>query len=95
MKFLRSNLLVLMLILALGLGIGLGAGLRAVDPPLSERQRMYLRFPGEILMNMLKLLILPLIASSLVSGLTSLDTRSSGECVCVCVYVSVCVCVSV
>ncbi|XP_042360634.1 excitatory amino acid transporter 2-like isoform X1 [Plectropomus leopardus] len=36
-------------------------------------------FPGEILMRMLKMLILPLIISSLITGLAGLDARSSGR----------------
>ena len=76
---LRSNLLVLLLILALILGIVIGILLRLRPEPWTDRELMYLRFPGELLMNMLKLLILPLIVASLVSGMTSLDTRSSGK----------------
>ncbi|KAH9523429.1 Excitatory amino acid transporter 1, partial [Bulinus truncatus] len=76
---LRSNLLVLLLIASLIVGVGFGAGLRSVDPPFNKRQQMYLKFPGEILMNMLQMLILPLIVSSLIAGLTSLDTGSSGK----------------
>lgn len=76
---LRSNLLVLLLIAALVLGIVLGVLLRMREEPYSTRELMYLRFPGELLMNMLKLLILPLIIASLISGLTSLDTRASGR----------------
>lgn len=75
----RTNLLVIFLIFSLILGVGLGAGLRTLDPPMDKREQMYLKFLGEILMNMLQLLILPLIVSSLISGLTSLDTRSSGK----------------
>ncbi|XP_005105385.1 excitatory amino acid transporter 3-like [Aplysia californica] len=75
----RQNLLVILLVVALVLGVALGAGLRGLEPGLTSREQMYLRFPGEILMNMLQLLILPLIVSSLISGLTSLDTRSSGR----------------
>ncbi|XP_028267186.1 solute carrier family 1 member 9 [Parambassis ranga] len=36
-------------------------------------------FPGDILMRMLKMLILPLIISSLITGLAGLDARSSGR----------------
>uniref|UniRef100_A0A8C6TKK6 Amino acid transporter n=1 Tax=Neogobius melanostomus TaxID=47308 RepID=A0A8C6TKK6_9GOBI len=36
-------------------------------------------FPGEVLMRMLKMLILPLIISSLITGLAGLDARSSGR----------------
>ncbi|XP_034567730.1 solute carrier family 1 member 9 [Notolabrus celidotus] len=36
-------------------------------------------FPGDILMRMLKMLILPLIISSLITGLAGLDAKSSGR----------------
>lgn len=78
-RFLLKNLLILFLVLALVLGIALGAGLRAVQPPMTSRSITYLRFPGDLLMNMLTFLIVPLIISSLVSGLSSLDTRASGR----------------
>ncbi|KAL4235642.1 Excitatory amino acid transporter 3 [Mactra antiquata] len=77
--FLRKNILLIFLVLALGIGIGLGAELRTLDPPMSTRSIMYLRFPGDILMNMLSFLIVPLIISSLVSGLASLDSTASGK----------------
>ena len=52
----------------LGVVIGgkLGFAGRAFEP--SERTVMIVSFPGEILMRMLKMLILPLIISSLISG---------------------------
>lgn len=90
-KFLRlvkKNLLVILLILSLFVGIGMGAGLRSLDPPLTKREIMYLKFPGELLMNMLQLVILPLIVSSLISGLTSLDARASGRFCLKCLRVS-------
>ena len=37
------------------------------------------RFPGDLLMRMLKMLIIPLIVSSLVSGLAGLDAKASGK----------------
>uniref|UniRef100_A0A1I8A3U9 Amino acid transporter n=1 Tax=Steinernema glaseri TaxID=37863 RepID=A0A1I8A3U9_9BILA len=40
---------------------------------------MLLSFPGEILMHMLKMMILPLIMSSLISGLAQLDAKQSGR----------------
>ncbi|CAB1342036.1 unnamed protein product, partial [Coregonus sp. 'balchen'] len=40
---------------------------------------MLVSFPGDILMRMLKMLILPLIISSLITGLAGLDARSSGR----------------
>ncbi|XP_022242936.1 excitatory amino acid transporter 2-like isoform X2 [Limulus polyphemus] len=40
---------------------------------------MLVSFPGDILMRMLKMLILPLIISSMISGLAQLDPMSSGR----------------
>lgn len=78
-RALRKNLLIILLIIALILGIGVGALMRLRAEPYSKRESVYLRFPGELLMNMLQMLILPLIVSSLVTGMTSLDARSSGR----------------
>lgn len=77
-SFFRKNLLLFLMIGALALGIGIGVGIREIDPPLTDRQIIYLRFPGDLLMNMLKMLILPLIISSLIAGMAALDPRSSG-----------------
>lgn len=79
LNFCKDNTILFLLVLSMAVGIGMGAGLREVTPPFTKRQIMYLRFPGDLLMNMLKLLILPLVVSSLVSGLASLDARSSGK----------------
>lgn len=46
---------------------------------LSPRMIDLIGFPGELFMNLLKALILPLIAASLVSGLSQLDARQSGR----------------
>lgn len=75
----KHNILLFLLVLSLVVGIGMGAGLRNVTPSFTSRQIMYLRFPGDLLLNMLKLLILPLVVSSLISGLAALDTRTSGK----------------
>ena len=40
---------------------------------------MFLAFPGDLLMRMLKMMILPLIISSLIAGLANLDMGSSGR----------------
>ncbi|KAG5832325.1 hypothetical protein ANANG_G00289900 [Anguilla anguilla] len=48
-------------------------------PELDTNSLMIISFPGDILMRMLKMLILPLIISSLITGLAGLDARSSGR----------------
>ena len=75
----KKNLLIICLIVALILGVGLGAALRAVEPPFTTRDIFYLRFPGDLLMNMLQFLIVPLIISSLISGLSSLEASATGR----------------
>uniref|UniRef100_A0A8B9J758 Amino acid transporter n=1 Tax=Astyanax mexicanus TaxID=7994 RepID=A0A8B9J758_ASTMX len=47
--------------------------------PLPPDIIMVIAFPGDILMRMLKMLILPLIISSLITGLAGLDAKSSGR----------------
>jgi solute carrier family 1 (high affinity glutamate transporter) protein 2 len=76
-KWIRTNLLLLLTILSVVLGAVLGFVIRSAEP--SPQTVSMMTFPGEILMNMLKMMILPLIISSLISGLAQLDARSSGR----------------
>ncbi|XP_061488999.1 excitatory amino acid transporter 5 [Rhineura floridana] len=46
---------------------------------LSQQEISYFQFPGELLMRMLKMLILPLVVSSLMSGLAALDAKTSSQ----------------
>ncbi|KAG7255016.1 hypothetical protein CRUP_014836 [Coryphaenoides rupestris] len=50
-----------------------------VASPIHPDIVMVIAFPGDILMRMLKMLILPLIISSLITGLAGLDAKSSGR----------------
>lgn len=59
------------------IGFIIGCCLRYIH--MSPRQKYYVGFPGEILMNMLKMIILPLIVSSLVSSMASLDGQFAGR----------------
>nr|XP_056712784.1 neutral amino acid transporter A [Euleptes europaea] len=76
-RFVRRHLLVLLTVSGVLLGLGLGAGARRLRLP--RAQVAYLAFPGEMLLRMLKMVILPLVVCSLVSGAASLDTRSLGK----------------
>lgn len=75
--FLRRNALVLLTVSGVVAGVALGAAVRSAA--LSPAQVSYLAFPGELLLRMLRMVILPLVICSLVSGAASLDTRSLGR----------------
>ncbi|XP_051904675.1 solute carrier family 1 member 9 isoform X2 [Hippocampus zosterae] len=72
------NLLLGLTVMGVVMGAVLGMLLRYMRVTDSSTLTM-VSFPGEILMRMLKMLILPLIISSLITGLAGLDARSSGR----------------
>ncbi|GBP57206.1 Putative sodium-dependent excitatory amino acid transporter glt-4 [Eumeta japonica] len=78
-KFLRENLLTFLTILGVASGTILGCGLRAFDYEWSRREVMYFQYPGELFLRMLKCLIVPLLVSSIVSAIGSLDLSLSGK----------------
>ncbi|XP_019711433.1 excitatory amino acid transporter 5 isoform X2 [Hippocampus comes] len=73
-KFAKRNGLLTLSVAAVLSGCTLGFMLRGTQ--LSPQAKLYFSFPGELLMRMLKMLILPLITSSLMSGLSSMESRA-------------------
>ncbi|XP_017552069.1 neutral amino acid transporter A [Pygocentrus nattereri] len=77
LMFLSRNLVVILTVSGVLVGVGLGMIVRRAE--LTRAQMTYFAFPGEMLLRMLKMIILPLVVCSLVSGAASLDTRSLGK----------------
>ncbi|XP_039599916.1 excitatory amino acid transporter 2b [Polypterus senegalus] len=75
---LSKNLLLTLTVFGVIMGAVCGCLLRFASP-LPEDIIMVIAFPGDILMRMLKMLILPLIVSSLITGLAGLDAKASGR----------------
>ncbi|XP_030629506.1 solute carrier family 1 member 8b [Chanos chanos] len=73
----KRNGLLTLSVLAVITGCVVGFMLRSLN--LSTQAKIYFSFPGELLMRMLKMLILPLITSSLMSGLAAMDSKASGR----------------
>ncbi|XP_061836607.1 excitatory amino acid transporter 1-like [Nerophis lumbriciformis] len=75
--FLKKNAFVLFTVGAVIAGIILGFALRPYK--MSYREVKYFSFPGELLMRMLQMLVLPLLISSLITGMAALDSKASGK----------------
>ncbi|XP_070787305.1 excitatory amino acid transporter 2 [Pituophis catenifer annectens] len=75
---LRKNMLLSLTVFGVIMGALCGMLLR-MAAPINPDVVMLIAFPGDILMRMLKMLILPLIISSLITGLSGLDAKASGR----------------
>ena len=80
LRFCRENLLLLLLFLSLFLGVLIGLIISvASDKEYSKQEIAYISFPGTLFVNALKMAIIPLIVSSLIAGMASLDKQASGK----------------
>lgn len=80
-KIIKQNLFIILLLLGIGTGAALGAGLRHSHSQLASDPLaiMFLSFPGDIFLRMLKACIIPLIVSSLISGMAALPSTAAGR----------------
>lgn len=77
---LKQNLLTILTVGGVIAGVVLGLVVRAAsDEKWTEREVSYIYFLGDIFLRMLKCLILPLIISTLISAVGSLDLKLSGK----------------
>ena len=74
---LSSNLLLILTFLGVLVGAGLGIGLRPFLLPSSTI--LLISYPGELFMRLLKLMILPLVIASLITGAASLNAKLNGK----------------
>ena len=49
------------------------------EDPTPRRLAMYIKFPGELFIRMLKLIVIPLITSSIIVALNDIDIKSAGR----------------
>ncbi|XP_039181025.1 neutral amino acid transporter B(0) [Crotalus tigris] len=75
---LRANLLVLLTVAGVVAGVALGLAVRRPGG-LGPAQMQLFAFPGELLLRLLKMIILPLVVCSLVAGAASLDPAALGR----------------
>ena len=84
MGFISRNLLMVLLAAGAAVGFLIGALINnpvqdIASPEKRATTTMLIGFPGELLMNMLQVIILPLIVASLITAVAHLDARSTGK----------------
>ena len=80
----RNNLLLVLLISGVTIGLLIGVLVnpevnRISDPEKKATTVMLIGFPGELLMNMLRMLILPLVMASLITAVSGLNPTEAGR----------------
>ena len=74
--WLSDNLLLILTFSGVVIGLGGGLALRYYEP--TNDAIHLIAYPGELFMRLLKLMILPLVIASLVTGSASLNAKMSG-----------------
>ncbi|XP_067675944.1 excitatory amino acid transporter 2-like [Haliotis asinina] len=74
---LRKHMLLFATIIAVVLGFTIGLLCRQLKP--SPKVVILISFPGEMFLRLMKMLILPLIVSSIITGLASINSKSAGK----------------
>ncbi|OWF47183.1 excitatory amino acid transporter-like [Mizuhopecten yessoensis] len=76
-RWINENFLLVLTSVGIVFGFILGFGIREVNP--SPELLTWIGMPGELFIRMLKLMIIPLIASSVIAATASLDAKSNGR----------------
>jgi len=80
----KGNLLPVLLVVGAIIGFAIGAIIndpvnRIIDPEKKATVIMLIAFPGELFMNMLKMIVLPLIVASLITAVSTLNPDVAGR----------------
>lgn len=76
----RTNLLTILTLIGVVTGAVLGIVLRSSrDDPWTQREISYIQFVGDLFLRILKGLVLPLVISTLIAAIGSLDLSVSGR----------------
>ncbi|XP_059622963.1 excitatory amino acid transporter 3-like [Phlebotomus argentipes] len=79
-EYIRENLLTILMVVGVVLGIVIGIVLHTTSSGAwSSRNVMYMQYLGDLFLQMLRGLVLPLIISSLVAAVSSMDMSMSGR----------------
>lgn len=83
-RALKQDILLFMIIIGVVVGFIIGAAANPyvneiVHPEQKATTIILIGFPGELFMNMLEMLILPLIVASLICALATLDSKATGK----------------
>ena len=82
-KALKDNRLLLGVLIGVILGCVIGISshdaVQSSNNPSPKRLAMYVKFPGELFIRMLKMIVIPLITSSIIVALTNIDISSAGR----------------
>jgi len=76
-RIVLANLLVILTVAGVVIGVVIGLAVRNAE--LTRTQVIYVGFPGELLIRLLKMIIIPLVVCSLVSGAASIDPKALGK----------------
>lgn len=77
LEIVKANLLVLLTLIGAAVGFLIGIAVRNTHP--TESTLMWIGILGEIYLNMLKMMIVPLIVASVITGTATLDPKSNGK----------------
>ncbi|KAM7353833.1 excitatory amino acid transporter 1 [Cochliomyia hominivorax] len=77
--FMQENLLTMLTVIGVFLGGVVGFIIKNSTGEWTKREIMYISFPGEIFLRMLKCLIVPLLVSSITSAIGGLDLSMSSK----------------